>query len=193
MYVEFVRANVYVCIVYRIYIGGSRYAQTKVTMMIVKSEAAEEHHATDTILRVILEIVSVGEMTETRRKAVAALSKIQSDREDAVEKRRITHVQSTPERLRHSFAGVSSAVTAGHVGRGGAAAAGGGVMGRHSFAATGSSGPQTSPSKGALSISVKTHSIDVQVTENRHRQPDSEVEYALDVFEIGRDFVTRTW
>ena len=159
------------------------YAETKVTMMMVKSEAAEEHHATDTILRVILEIVSVGEMTETRRKAVAALSKIQSDREDAVEKRRVNRVQSTPERLRNSFAGVGGAV--------------GGGMASHSFAGAGSISPHTSPSKSStrqgLSVSAKTHSIDIQITDNRHRQEGDQVEYAVDVFEIGRDFVTRTW
>ena len=185
------------------------YAQTKVTMMMVKSEAAEEHHATDTILRVILEIVSVGEMTETRQKAVAALSKIQSDREDALEKRKI--VQTTPERLRKTFAGVGAAVIASnemanlkmdvdmrrHSFAGGAGAGGGG-----------GGSPQTSPSKalspsrggggaggasGGLAVSAKTHSLDIVITEERQRESDRQVEYAVDVFEIGRDFVNRTW
>ena len=131
---------------------------------MVKSEATEERDATDTILNVILGIISVGEMTVTRKNACSALSKIQSDREDSIEKRKI--VVATPERLRKSFAGVGASVVASN------------VMMRASFngGGGGSGSPAVSPSKAAgLSVSAKTHSLDIVITEDRQRPEDQQV------------------
>ena len=58
----------------------SELAETKVGLLMVKAEEAAEKDATDVLIRTILSIVSVGEMTETRHSAVEALTAIKASR-----------------------------------------------------------------------------------------------------------------
>ena len=160
----------------------SELAETKVGLLMVKAEEAAEKDATDVLIRTILSIVSVGEMTETRHSAVEALTAIKATRATREDWKKDTANTPPREKRRGSPA---STPTRGSPRAGSLRsdwAPGGGV---------------SSPSNGrggggAVRYSTGTHNIDVQITEER-AQPSGEVEYALDVFEIGRDFITRSW
>ena len=161
----------------------SELAETKVGLLMVKAEEAAEKDATDVLIRTILSIVSVGEMTETRHSAVEALTAIKASRATREDWKKDTANTPPREKRRGSPASTPTRGSPRAASLKSDWAPGGGVSSPSN--GRGGGGPPVRYSTG-------THNIDVQITEER-AQPSGEVEYALDVFEIGRDFITRSW
>ena len=161
----------------------SELAETKVGLLMVKAEEAAEKDATDVLIRTILSIVSVGEMTETRHSAVEALTAIKASRATREDWKKDTANTPPREKRRGSPASTPTRGSPRAASLRSDWAPGGGVSSPSN--GRGGGGPPVRYSTG-------THNIDVQITEER-AQPSGEVEYALDVFEIGRDFITRSW